>query len=130
MSRPRSSSGKKPKSSYDDSSSFDLSKAETLFNKYCDSDDPEIISMDGISTISEELGIDPTSDVRVLVLFWRLGALSKPGSISKTEFLNGLRQLRKDSIEGLMTILPSLDPGFLDRSEFRGRFHLFNHHCY
>ena len=115
--RPRSSSAKKSKSADE---SFDLAAAENLFNKYCDSDDPEIIDMEGISAISDELGIDPTSDVRVLVLLWRLGALSKPGSISKTEFLNGLRQLRKDSIDGLKSILPALDPGFLDRTEFRG----------
>ena len=49
-----------------------------------------------------------------------LGASSKPGLITKIEFMNGMKSLRKDSTAGLLEILPSFDPGFLDRSEFRG----------
>lgn len=90
-----------------------------LFNSFADDDDPEIISMEGISKLGEQLEMDPSSDVRLLVLLWKLGALSKPGSITKTEFLNGMKKLKKDSIKGLKSITPSFDLGFLERQEFR-----------
>ena len=105
------------KSKQDDQS---LAAIEALFQKYVDEDDPDSISMDGISKLSEDIGIDPSSDIRLLVLLWRLGASSKPGIITKTEFINGFRNLQLDSIDGIKNILPSLDPGFLDRAVFRG----------
>eukprot|EP01034_Spumella_vulgaris_P024489 gene24489-30840_t len=50
---------------------------------------------------------------------WKLGAISKPGSISRTEFLQGMKTLGKSDSVGLSQLLPSFDPGFLDRAAFR-----------
>ena len=74
---------------------------------------------EGISRLSEALGIDPTADVRILVLMWRLGAVSKPGQVSCDEFQNGMENVGCDTIESLVELAPSLDPGFLERSTFR-----------
>lgn len=93
---------------------------ESLFSQYADEDDPDIISMDGIGKISEKLSLDPSADVRILVILFKLGAFSKPGVITKTEFVAGMRRLKKDSIEGLLDVMPSFDPGFMDKYEFRG----------
>lgn len=57
-----------------------------MFDSLADEDDPELITT-GISTICENLKIDPSSDVRILVLLWKLGAKSKPGSITKSKIL-------------------------------------------
>ena len=82
--------------------------------------------MDGISRLSEDLGLDPATDVRVLGksdyfitrviklfsllyyyyhhhvigLLWRLGASSKPGIVTKTEFFVGMKNLKKSNIKG------------------------------
>ncbi len=99
---------------------FDEQAAHNFFNSLADADDTELISMEGISKLCEQLSIDPNTDVRVLVLMWKLGALSKPGSISRTEFIQGMKKLNKCDVGGLITVLPSFDPGFLDRAEYRG----------
>lgn len=95
------------------------SKILELFNTFADDDDPEIISFDGISKLGEKLDMDPASDIRLLVLLWKLGAVSRPGTITKTEFLSGMKKLRKDSIKGLISISPSFDLGFLEIPQFR-----------
>lgn len=103
---------------------IDYEILEAVFNEFADPDDSEIITMEGISKISEHLGIDPSADVRILVILWRLGSSSKPGVITKAEFIAGMRALRKDSIAGLKELLPSFDPGFLNRNQFRGTMRL------
>lgn len=75
--------------------------------------------MDGIATFCEELGIDAAADVAALVLIWRLGGVSKPGCISKTEFTKGMKDLRARSIADLKAKIPSMDPGFLETKDFR-----------
>ena len=106
-------------SSASSSNSFSESKAEKLFQEFADPDDPHIASMEGICTLCEKLDIDPLEDIRVLVLLWKMGATQKPAQISKTEWLEGCRRLRVDSIQGFKSLLPSLDTGFLDTEEFK-----------
>ena len=102
------------------SSGFDEAAVTTLAESLLDEDDPELISMEGISMLSEQLEINPESDVRLLVLLWKLGASSKPGAITKTEFIEGMKTIRKNSVSDLKSHLATLDPGFLERPEFRG----------
>lgn len=104
---------------------IDLAAIESLFKELADEDDTEIISMEGIGKMCESLGMDPASDVRGLVLVWRLGAKEKPGQISHAEFVEGMRSLGVSDTAGLLALLPSLDPGFLERSEFRGNPFVF-----
>jgi hypothetical protein len=104
---------------------FEEKVALELFNTLADPDDNEIIQIEGIANLCETLQIDPSIDIRGLVLMWKLGALSKPGAITKTEFLQGMKNLGQSDINGLTALLPSFDPGFLEKSEFRG-FLYFN----
>mmetsp|Transcript_31012 Transcript_31012/g.29620 ORF Transcript_31012/g.29620 Transcript_31012/m.29620 type:complete len:222 (+) Transcript_31012:221-886(+) len=100
--------------------SLDDDAIDTLFTSFADEDDPDCMSLDGIGTFCEQLGMDPSSDVRLLVLLWKLVAVSKPGQVTRKEFTTGMTNVfKKDSLEGLKTVLPSLDPGFLERAPFR-----------
>lgn len=73
----------------------------------------------GISKLCDDLGIDPLEDIRILVLLWKLGANEKPAQISKEEWKKGCIKLQVDSIKKFQALLPALDTGFLDRTEFR-----------
>ena len=61
-------------------------------------------------------------DIRILVLLYKLGAKSKPAQISRSEWISGCEKLQLDSLDKLKMLLPSLDLGFMERSEFR-EFH-------
>lgn len=67
------------KKSTNKDSSVSKEKLMICFAKYADEDDEELMSMEGISRVCDVLNIDPSVDVRALMLFWRLGSNSKPG---------------------------------------------------
>lgn len=99
--------------------SIDEDAAEKLFAEIADDDDPAVAGMEGISTLCDKLQIDPLEDIRILVLLWKMGSKEKPAQISKEEWMAGCQKLKVDSIEKFKGILPSLDTGFLDRTDFR-----------
>mmetsp|Transcript_11568 Transcript_11568/g.24402 ORF Transcript_11568/g.24402 Transcript_11568/m.24402 type:complete len:270 (+) Transcript_11568:227-1036(+) len=101
------------------SSAIDEAAALKLFEDISDQEDPNVANMEGISTLCEQLGIDPLEDVRVLVLLWKMGAAKKPAEICKEEWMQGCNNLRVDSIDKFKALLPSLDIGFLDREDFK-----------
>ena len=78
--------------------------------------------MGGIGLLFEELGLDPTSDVKCLVLLWKLGASEKPGQITLTEWGVGMKKLGVESIEGLKRLLPGCDLGFMEEVDFKSFF--------
>lgn len=102
------------------SNEIDVAAIQNIFQQLADEDDTEVISMDGIAKLCEQLKIDAASDVRSLVLVWKLGAAEKPGQIQRTEFVEGMKKLGVSDIAGLARLLPSMDPGFMERAEFRG----------
>mmetsp|Transcript_11036 Transcript_11036/g.16691 ORF Transcript_11036/g.16691 Transcript_11036/m.16691 type:complete len:238 (-) Transcript_11036:223-936(-) len=91
-----------------------------MFSELAGGSEKFAIDMEGISKLCEQIDIDPESDVRVLVLLWKLGANDRPGEISKEEFLGGCTRLGVDSASKIQGLMPSLDLGFLDREEFKG----------
>lgn len=101
--------------------------AEKLFAEIADEDDPTVAGMEGISKLCEKLEIDPLEDIRIMVLLWKMGSQEKPAQISKEEWMAGCRKLQVDSLDKLKALLPSLDTGFLDRTEFRD-FYKVRHH--
>jgi hypothetical protein len=103
--------------------------AETLFCEIADEDDDTVASMEGISNLCDQLEIDPLEDIRILVLLWKLGAKEKPAQISKDEWMAGCRKLQVDSVDKLKNLLPSLDTGFLDRTEFKDFYKVRPRHC-
>ena len=114
-----SSSSKKTKRKSSSKMSFDETATENLFAELADEEDPTVIEMDGIATLCEKLDVDPETDIRILVLLWKLGSKEKPAQISKDEFMSGCYDHQLDSIEKFKTFLPSLDTGFLDQEEFK-----------
>mmetsp|Transcript_12301 Transcript_12301/g.18639 ORF Transcript_12301/g.18639 Transcript_12301/m.18639 type:complete len:215 (-) Transcript_12301:151-795(-) len=92
------------------------------FHTFADEDDQEIMSLDGIGRLGEALDMDPSSDVRLLVLLWRLGSSQKPGCITKTEFVKGMKDIGASTVTDLINKSPSFDPGFLDKGDFRDFF--------
>lgn len=101
------------------SSSVPSAEREEFFNSLADPEDPESISIEGLGSLCEQLGIDASSDIRALVLAQKLGAGSHPGKITRAEFLEGTRLMNVGSVAQIQARLPSLDPGFMDRTEFR-----------
>jgi len=90
-----------------------------LFSELSDPEDPEIISLEGLQKLGEQLGLDAASDVRFLVLLWKLGSGSKAGCITRAEFTAGMHTMRKSNLEALRQSIPACDPGFLEQKEFR-----------
>ena len=105
-----SASSKKPK--------VDESVVNKLFDTLADADNPDMILMDGIGAICDRVKVDP-GDVRAMVLCWRLAGneSTTPGCITRVQFQKGMNSLSAGSIEEIP--LPLLDPGFLEKSEFR-----------
>lgn len=109
----------KPAAAAEDSSSFNEASAGTVFDAYADPEDPLWMNMEGIANMVGDLGLDAESDVRVLVLCWKLKSAEKPGEIKRDEFLAGMREMGVDSKAALKTKLASLDTGFMEHREFR-----------
>jgi hypothetical protein len=107
---------------------------ESVYKKFADPDDPEVISMDGVEALCKEVGItDVSEDVRALVLCHKLGACTidnagkpKPGCIKHEEFVNAMKNMGKSTVAQLAQILPTLDTGFMEANEFKD-FFLFVH---
>jgi len=60
------------------------------------------------------------SDIRGLVLAWKMGAKERPGELNRDEFMLGMRKLGCRTVADLKTkIIPSLDPGFMTAEIFR-----------
>ena len=114
-----SSSSKKTKRKSSSKMPFDEKATEKLFAELADEEDPTVIEMDGIATLCEKLDIDPETDIRILVLLWKLGSNEKPAQISKEEFMSGCYEHQLDSVEKFKGFLPQLDTGFLDQEEFK-----------
>jgi hypothetical protein len=73
----------------------------------------------GIFTLGEKLEMDATEDIRILVLLWKMNCREKPSQIQKSEWMQGCSTLRVDSWEKIQKLVPSLDTGFLEQTEFK-----------
>jgi len=80
------------------------------------------MDMEGIGALCDDIDLDPSADIRALVMMWKLGAAAKPGEISSSEWNKGCESLNLSSVDDLKKLLPALDTGFLDPSEFRKFF--------
>lgn len=98
---------------------IDETAAAKMFQEIAEDSDPSVAGMEGICDLCEKLDLNAEEDIRVLVLLWKLGSKEKPAQISKQEWMSGCNRLQVDSIDKFQSILPSLDIGFLDRTEFK-----------
>lgn len=119
-----SSSGSRTKSKKKSSASSSAScanyesAAEAIFTEIADSEDPTVATMEGISILCDKISLD-IEDIRILALLWKMNAVEKPAQISKQEFVKACVELKLDSLDKFKELLPSLDPGFLERREFK-----------
>uniref|UniRef100_A0A7S2SVP2 Defective in cullin neddylation protein n=1 Tax=Rhizochromulina marina TaxID=1034831 RepID=A0A7S2SVP2_9STRA len=92
---------------------------EALFQRLADQEDPSVIGLEGIGVLCEELGLDATTDIRAMVLCFKLGSKARPGEISREEFMEGMQSLHCGDVKDLERIMPSLDLGFMEKRQFR-----------
>ena len=96
------------------------------FEVYADADEG-VVTFEGLAQLADDLGIDPSSDTKLLAMCWRLGA-EKPGCLSKEEWARFAenRHLptygKAQTVSVLKAGWNSLDPNFLDNGEFKPFF--------
>ena len=96
------------------------------FDVYADADEG-VVTFEGLAQLADDLGIDPSSDTKLLAMCWRLGA-EKPGCLSKEEWARFAenRHLptygKAQTVSVLKAGWNSLDPNFLDNGEFKPFF--------
>jgi len=91
--------------------------------------DPEegFVTFEGLEVLADRLGIDASSDTKLLALCWRLGA-EKPGALSEEEWDRFASSPHLPThgkpltVQTLKAGWASLDPNFLDNAEFRPFF--------
>lgn len=111
----------KPKPASRPSSTLTRENILGFFRQFADPDDAKRINIDGISKLADAIGL-PIDDVKLLALMWKLGAKEKPASIDEEEFVNGCMNfsgLSSASVDAFKSIVPMLDPGFLEGAEFK-----------
>lgn len=89
---------------------------EALFDRLKDPQQ-DIILVDGITQFCNELEVDP-SDIVVLVISWHFKAASM-GEYLRTEFVDGMEDLSCDSTAKLKRRLPSLRTELHDKHKFK-----------
>ena len=119
--RTKEAMSKKGKSSKGGSTSakkstFEVSAVESLFDSICEEDDKELATMEGIMKLGELIGIDASTDIRMLVMLWKFGAITKAGCITRSEFLSGMEKSYITDVASLKESLYTFDAGFLETS--------------
>jgi len=112
-----SSSSKKSKAK-SKSAITTTNQAASIFDRIADPDDPTIATMEGISTLCEDLELD-IEDIRILVLLWKMKAVEKPAQISKEEWMTACHRMNIAQLQDLQSLLPSLDTGFIEDDDFK-----------
>lgn len=90
---------------------------EMTYNKYRDPSETSKILMDGVIRLLEDLNLDPSSRL-VLLMAWKFKAAAQC-EFTKEEFVQGLTELGCDSTDKLKAKLPSLEQEVRDNGKFR-----------
>jgi hypothetical protein len=93
-------------------------QAASMFDRIADPDDPTIATMEGISTLCEDLELD-IEDIRILVLLWKMKAVEKPAQISKEEWMTACHRMNISQLQEFQSLLPTLDIGFMEEDDFK-----------
>nr|XP_002129309.2 DCN1-like protein 1 [Ciona intestinalis] len=92
-------------------------KLEALFNALKDPLDPDKVGVEGISKFCEELQVEPTSRI-VLIIAWKFRAATQC-EFTKKEFFEGMMELGCDDLSKLRIKLPVLANEITDKNKFR-----------
>jgi DCN1-like protein 4/5 len=82
------------------------SAVSELCTKYYDLDE-DCVGVDGIMSLCDDLGIDPSTDVTILQIAWKFKQ-SKPLQFTRQEFEEGMSAVGADSIASLKAALPGI----------------------
>lgn len=85
---------------------YTAQRSLALFQKYADSDDPNVIGPEGFEELCNETGI-PLEGALPLILAWQLEA-AEMAKISKEEWVQGMDKLKIASLPALATALNDL----------------------
>lgn len=80
-------------------------KLNALFDQYKDSFEDNILA-EGIEQMCKDLQISP-DDFKILILAWKLNA-EQMCRFTRSEFINGLKTMRADSIKSIQNRLPEI----------------------
>mmetsp|Transcript_1784 Transcript_1784/g.3748 ORF Transcript_1784/g.3748 Transcript_1784/m.3748 type:complete len:248 (+) Transcript_1784:103-846(+) len=94
---------------------------ESIFDRFNDKEERDglAITLSGIAELCSTLDLDVESDLRAMVLVWKLGSREKPGEISRNEFVTGMAKLGCNTLAQLKALKPALDTGFMETETFR-----------
>ncbi|XP_071950062.1 DCN1-like protein 1 [Antedon mediterranea] len=95
----------------------DKKQIEKLYNRYKDQVEDDKILAEGIAKFCDDLNLDPTSKL-VLIVAWKFKAATQC-EFSKKEFIDGMMELGCDSIEKLKCKLGSLENELKDTNKFK-----------
>jgi DCN1-like protein 1/2 len=70
-----------------------------FFNQYAN-EEKSAITVEGITRFCSDLNIDPVSDITILVIVWKCDCKIY-GTITKAEFIHGMKALHADSVASL-----------------------------
>ncbi|XP_039263752.1 DCN1-like protein 1 [Styela clava] len=98
----------------------DRRRIEALYNRLRDPQDPDKIGVEGITKFLEELQLDPTSRL-VLIIAWKFKAAVQC-EFTRAEFINGMIELSVDDLEKLRWMLPNLETEIADKAKFKSLY--------
>ncbi|KAL1918731.1 uncharacterized protein VTP21DRAFT_2753 [Calcarisporiella thermophila] len=113
----KSTTGSRGKKQQQQNADFSDRACIDSFDRYKDSEDPDIIGPEGIERLVSDLGLSLDSPI-VLVFAWKLNAATM-GQFTKMEWLNGMRGLKVDSVEKLKAKLSELERLLVDQVQFK-----------
>jgi len=102
---------------YNEHKTVDKKKLESLFNSMKDPREPDKIGVEGITKFCEELQVNPTSKI-VLIVAWKFKAATQC-EFSKKEFMDGMTELGCDDFYKLRSKLPVLANEIMDQRKFK-----------
>jgi len=92
--------------------------AQVLFERYCDLAEEDCISVSGLESLCDDLGLEP-DDFLLLLLAWQCNAATMC-RLTRSEFVNGCRLLKATTTEGILDRLKDLAVDVQrDRNKFR-----------
>eukprot|EP00298_Acanthocystis_sp_HF-20_P004248 c14591_g1_i1.p1 GENE.c14591_g1_i1~~c14591_g1_i1.p1 ORF type:complete len:269 (-),score=88.44 c14591_g1_i1:122-928(-) len=94
----------------------DRKKLEALFSQFKEPNEDKI-GVNGLVKFCEQLEVDP-SDIIMLIFAWKLKA-TVMCEFTHSEFIEGMSQIRADSIETLKSRIPSLKSEIDDETTFK-----------
>ncbi|XP_021075306.1 DCN1-like protein 1 isoform X2 [Mus pahari] len=97
--------------------SLDRRKLEQLYTRYKNPQDENKIGINSIQQFCDDLALNPAS-IRVLIIAWKFRAATQC-EFSKQEFMDGMTELGRDSMEKLKPQIPKMEQELKEPGQFK-----------